>query len=148
MGITDSDGLFSGSSTATVKPLTKAGSYLYCATTAVLGAMIVYHIFIKGPISHSARITLTFCLVAMVPMCVRVGYAAYRVQANKFVNYNPWAHLVCQDIVEIAVVVIYIVLGFYLAHKGGDDDLGENVQISSLESSAVENTLYRDVDSK
>jgi hypothetical protein len=32
-------------------------------------------------------------------------------------------HLVCQDIVEVIIVLIYIALGFAIANKGGDADL-------------------------
>lgn len=112
-----------------VSSIAKAGSYLYCVVTGLVMIMTFYHLFIKGPITNASRILLIFVGIALIPMSMRVGYSTYRFQTDSITNYNVWVHLVFQDIVEVLSVIIYIVLGFYLAMKGGDYELDQRKDV-------------------
>jgi hypothetical protein len=133
-GLTNSDDAFSPNGNGTVDTLAKAGSFLYCGVTALLMIMTFYHLFIKGSITNASRIILTFILVALIPMAMRAGYSTYRFESNSITHYNVWVHLIFQNIVEVLSVVVYLVLGFYLHAKGGDEELDERkVYFNTLE---------------
>ncbi|UZJ52002.1 hypothetical protein CBS101457_001322 [Exobasidium rhododendri] len=129
VGITGSASLFNADEGAggSVKPIAKAGSYLYCFLTAVLGLLIIYKLFIRKVSEQSARTILAYCLAAIFFLCIRVGYSTYRIQESQLTNYNVWAHLVCQDLVECFVVIIFTVLAFTVTRT----ESGNSVQSDS-----------------
>jgi hypothetical protein len=139
IGLTESTGAFTPGGTGGVNGLAKIGSYIYCAVTAGAFILISYHLFIRGAITRASRIILIFCLLALIPMALRIGYATYRFEKDQVVQYNVWLHLVLNNAAEALTVVIWVVLGFYLESQGGDGEVDDRRELMyATESPAYE----------
>lgn len=126
VGMTQSTDAFSTTSTdRAISSPANVGAIIYCVGTGLLGLLVIYHLFITGSVTPSARVILQFVAVALIFMLVRAIYTTFRVSSSDFLNYNTWAHLVCQYIVEVIAIFILLGMGHVLAARGGDSDLDE-----------------------
>lgn len=104
----------------------QVGAILLTVITFLLLLMALYHLFIKGPVTDSARVILTFVAIACLPMLARIAWSTYRTTSGNLLNVNVWASLVLQYICETVAVSIFVALAFVLNARGGDRDLEEH----------------------
>lgn len=126
VGMSQSTDAFSTTSTdRAISSPANVGAIIYCVGTGLLGLLVIYHLFIMGSVTPSARVILQFVAVALIFMLVRAIYTTFRVSSSDFLNYNTWAHLVCQYLVEVIAIFILLGMGHVLVARGGDSDLDE-----------------------
>lgn len=127
VGLVNSTSAFDPTSTKkqSIDILAKVGIILLLIATILLFFLTIYHLFIKGPLTPSARTILTFVTIACIPMIARMAWSTYRVAGNNLIGANVWASLVLQYLAETVAVSIFVALSFVLDAKGGDGDLDE-----------------------
>lgn len=127
VGLTNSTSAFDPTSTnkQSIDTLAKVGIIMLFVATILLAALTIYHLFIKGPLTPSARTILTFVTIACIPMIARMAWSTYRVAGNNLIGANVWASLVLQYLAESVAITIFVALSFVLDARGGDSDLDE-----------------------
>ncbi|PWN36177.1 uncharacterized protein FA14DRAFT_52461 [Meira miltonrushii] len=142
VGLTNSTSSFSPTSAnkASIDVLAKVGIIMLLVATVLLTVLTIYHLFIKGPLTPSARTILTFVAIACVPMIARMAWSTYRVAANNLIGANIWASLVLQYIAESVATAIFVALSFVLDARGGDADLDERKTYNDRAQNAYNST--------
>lgn len=142
VGLVNSTSAFDPTSTndQSIDTLAKVGIILLLIATLLLFILTIYHLFIKGPLTPSARTILTFVTIACIPMIARMAWSTYRVAGNKLIGANVWASLVLQYLAETVAISIFIALSFVLDARGGDGDLDERKSYNDRAQSAYNST--------
>lgn len=128
IGYTDSDGIFptstngtSTTQTATLDVKAKIGDCIFVFVTIAIAFLTI--ISIRSAQTTEARRIYQFILLALPFMAARMVYITYESFTKDPFHRTLWVKIVFQFIMEIAVVVIYFVLGFVIDKISSSRDI-------------------------